>query len=68
MNDKIKKMGFGREIGPSGSRLLMRTSALCKHGKCDVKRIDREEGSKYLDLRHANDDRTGDCERLHDWE
>ena len=28
-------------IGPCGGRLLMGTSKLCKHGKFNVKRIDR---------------------------
>ena len=45
VNDDMKKFGFEKKrwhtIGPCGGRLFMETSKLCKHGKFDVKRIDR---------------------------
>ena len=45
VNDDMKKFGLKKErvhtLGPCGGRLFMGTSKLCKHGKFDVKRIDR---------------------------
>ena len=41
---KLKKFGLKKKwymIGPCGGRLFMGTSKLCKHGKFDVKQIDR---------------------------
>ena len=44
MNDDMRKFGLKKEMAHDrtcGGRLFMVTSKLCKHGKCDVKRIDR---------------------------
>ena len=44
VNDDMRKFGLKKRwhtIGPCGGRLFMGTSKLCKHGKCDVKRMDR---------------------------
>ena len=44
VNDDMKKFGLKKRwhtIGRFDGRLFMGTSKLCKHGKFDVKRIDR---------------------------
>ena len=46
-NDDMRKFGLKKKrwhtIGPCGGRSsFMGRSKLCKHGKCDVKQIDRD--------------------------
>ena len=52
VNDYMTKVGLRKErwhtIGPCGSRLFMGASKLCKHGKFDIKRIDRMDRSHTL--------------------